>query len=174
MLTHYWRSSLNDDEIQLNKLSPLGSQAVLPPFQNVKVANVCRKTNEASPTSHTAMQRTLASIPSSQTVNRKPITASSTEILPGRNPVVGDFVVVNFKYGDRMLPYLGIVQKLCDNGDYTGSFLRQMANSHTTFLFPPKDDISDFGLEDVVKIVPPPTVNNRFHHIFYSDPFTSH
>ena len=100
-------------------------------------------------------------------------SSSATSFNTRSRPIVGDFVVVNFASGAKKMPYVGIVQQLCDNGDFRGSFLRQVAATRTTFTFPQLEDICDFGLEEVVRIVPPPVIDNCFHHIFENDPFTS-
>ena len=82
-------------------------------------------------------------------------------------PKVGDFIIASFHIGRRLVQYHALVVSPEDHSVelQEGEYLR---NSGNTFVFPVRDDISVISVQNLVEVLPPPTIDDRGHHCFAS------
>jgi hypothetical protein len=86
-------------------------------------------------------------------------------------PSSGNFVVVEFATKKRKLHYVGFILGREGEGsdEWTVKFMRKVAGSSDTFVFPDQDDISPVNLSDIKDTLLSPIVGNRFQHTFPGD-----
>ena len=89
-------------------------------------------------------------------------------------PKVGDFIITSFYIGMRLVQCHVVVlpedhSMELQEGEIVVRYLR---NSGNTFVFPVRDDISVVCVQNVVEVLPPPTIDNRGQHFFCFLDFT--
>ena len=89
-----------------------------------------------------------------------------------RVPVIGDFVLTEFKARGKYIYYIGNVLEEFDSKDFKMSFMRKSGNVRvTSFLYPDVPDISMVAISEIKQILPLPnkigqTARLREQYIF--------
>lgn len=102
-------------------------------------------------------------------IQREEEFAEETEIIisPGSIRKVNDWVLVKFSTKTRVTHFVGIIRSITEEKDPVVQFVRKVPNKKISiFQFPENEDISLITDEDIVKILPQPTLGRRGEVVF--------